>query len=705
MPPPVKHNPRAPTMKQFISMTGAGNSGGSITGPTGPQGPTGPTGPVGATGPTGSTGPTGATGVAGPTGATGPTGIAGTVGATGPTGVTGPTGPTGVAGPTGVTGAIGATGPAGATGPTGPAGSNGAVGATGATGPTGVTGATGPTGAGATGATGPTGPTGPTGSTGSAGATGPTGPTGATGTTGATGPSTAGGSSTIFVGSTPVTVTASAETTLSQSTGTGSATIAANTLSVGQVIRIRFHGVFSTPLMAPSPVFRLKYGSTVLVSQTVGGLVGSLTNAGWDAEFYITVLSLGASGTVEVQGVMNVESVTGNTGVATHYALDNTAAITIDTTTGNAIALTIQIGATGSSFSDREDVRESLLSAASVAASQIAGGTAGRFLVDNGTVGAWNSSAIQPWNTGISYAIGDLTLGSDTNLYRALTATSAHNPTTDGGTNWELYEVVANTTLSVATAGGSRFTDPTVAFTFTQNAFIRQGATVTISIGTGTFSIGAWTCNAACGERISIVGNGTANTILSFTGTNGITVSNSYTLGNLNSLKIGGDATAGKIGLYATNSATIICGSSMAINNFAISVKSEFKSNINCTSIVITNPGTTGFYASVGGYINCNLATITTLSTTTTALYSNIASAIEASGITVTGPVVAHGNGIYAENYSMIDASSSTVTKQTIGYFANVFSYINRNANTQSGNTTAYNPTLNTVGNGNSYIN
>ena len=151
----------------------AANSGGGVTGPTGP---------AGLQGTIGLQGPTGSVGVTGPTGA----------GLQGPTGTQGPTGPTGngvgIAGPIGPTGADGVTGAIGNTGPAGPTGANGATGLQGPAGPQGIQGLVGPTGAdGATGANGATGLQGPTGLQGIQGLVGPTGADGATGANGATG--------------------------------------------------------------------------------------------------------------------------------------------------------------------------------------------------------------------------------------------------------------------------------------------------------------------------------------------------------------------------------------------------------------------------------------------------------------------------------------------------------------------------------------
>jgi len=40
------------------------------------------------------------------------------------------------------------------------------------------------------------------------------------------------------------------------------------------------------------------------------------------------------------------------------------------------------------------------------------------------------------WNTNITYAIGDVIQTSDGNLWKAMTATSGNNPSSDDGTNW-----------------------------------------------------------------------------------------------------------------------------------------------------------------------------------------------------------------------------------------------------------------------------
>lgn len=202
-----------------------------------------------------------------------------------------------------------------------------------------------------------------------------------------------GGSSSIFVGSTPVTVASTtAETTFSQSTGTGSVTIGANVSAVGQAYRIYMAGVYSTDTLAPTATLKLYWGSTVILNTAISSLVGSAANKGWSSEIVLSVLTLGVSGTVEVQGNAIFQLVA--TGASLTVPLVNTSAITVDTTASALIKATITWSASSASNSItcREDVRQSLLAAGTVTAATVAGGTAGRILYDNGTNGVWSAA-------------------------------------------------------------------------------------------------------------------------------------------------------------------------------------------------------------------------------------------------------------------------------------------------------------------------
>lgn len=247
------------------------------------------TGPTGVTGPTGATGP--ATGATGATGDTGGAGVIGATGADGATGITGITGPTGAAGAQGTTGAAGVTGVTGATGPTG------VRGATGTTGPVGATGATGPTGStglvGATGATGANGPDGATGPAGAVGATGPTGITGASGpnptATAGFAANTAGGSITIAVGGTDLSLPNAQVLSANITVGSGNTVF---TVQPAGRYRISYHINTTLAILLGS---RLRING---VNNTASTILPLLSTSNYYNEIEI---DLGANSTIELQ--------------------------------------------------------------------------------------------------------------------------------------------------------------------------------------------------------------------------------------------------------------------------------------------------------------------------------------------------------------------------------------------------------------------
>lgn len=278
-------------------------SGMVIPGPAGQAGAVGPQGPAGSPGVFGLDGIDGQDSfpIPGPVGATGPTGVTGPQGSVGPPGSDGEEGPEGfgIPGPPGPTGPPGSTGSAGATGPQGLAGFPGFDGEEGPEGfglpgPAGVNGATG-----ATGATGPSGPVG----LGVPGMDGEEGPEGFA-IPGPMGPSGTNGTGVLVYQDGTVPGGNTIANTTADTAFASSYTIPANSLAVGNVIKVKLFGVYSTALVAPTLTLKFKVGATtVLASSAINTLVGSSTNLGWTAEATFIVTALGASGTFECQGL------------------------------------------------------------------------------------------------------------------------------------------------------------------------------------------------------------------------------------------------------------------------------------------------------------------------------------------------------------------------------------------------------------------
>lgn len=230
--------------------------------------------------------------------------------------------------------------------------------------------------------------------------------------------------------------------------------------------------------------------------------------------------------------------------------------------------------------------------------------------------------AIVLYNNAITYILGRLTLGSDGNIYRAIGSTIGNDPTTDGGTNWQLHTVNVNTSLSVVAAG--RFASIALAWTFLQNCRISSAATVTISVAIGTYTIAARAVfNHPNGDRIAIVGD-TAHTnvpqaILSFTGltspggtylanTNGaISVHSGHTLGLLDGFKILGPGVGTGTtlcGVMAFDGATIIMGTHMWVTDWPLPVVAYNGSYVLADGIHVANGGDGNLFAYNGSAIS-----------------------------------------------------------------------------------------------------
>ena len=116
--------------------------------------------------------------------------------------------------------------------------------------------------------------------------------------------------------------------------------IPANALAVGKVIRVTANGVYGTHSTAPTLIMRLRFGATDLAVSTTTTMTASQTNRGWRLEADLIVISIGATGTVEVQGQAAYSS--GTAGATINLDLKNTAVVTVDTT----VAQTLQVAVT-----------------------------------------------------------------------------------------------------------------------------------------------------------------------------------------------------------------------------------------------------------------------------------------------------------------------------------------------------------------------
>lgn len=135
-------------------------------------------------------------------------------------------------------------------------------------------------------------------------------------------------------------------------------TIPANTLKVGMLIRVEAWGVYTTPATAGTGRHKVKLGSTVILDTAAQTMTSSVTNRGWKLEGLIRVVSVGASGTVEAQGAVRLNT----TALASsHIDMENTATVTVDTTVAQDLQISYQAGTSNAqSFTLRNMVVEFL---------------------------------------------------------------------------------------------------------------------------------------------------------------------------------------------------------------------------------------------------------------------------------------------------------------------------------------------------------
>ncbi|MBI3308224.1 MAG: hypothetical protein HYZ79_02495, partial [Candidatus Melainabacteria bacterium] len=145
-------------------------------------------------------------------------------------------------------------------------------------------------------------------------------------------------SSTLFASTANVSIDgmSSTETSIIGS-GVGSLTIGANTLSVGDTLRIKAAGQYNTDGAAGSGTIKLKFGGTTLITSTTQALPNQITGS-WSIDCIVTIRAIGASGTAQPRG-LTILSTTSGTVSSIDMGVNST---TVDTTAANAVDLTWQ---------------------------------------------------------------------------------------------------------------------------------------------------------------------------------------------------------------------------------------------------------------------------------------------------------------------------------------------------------------------------
>lgn len=144
----------------------------------------------------------------------------------------------------------------------------------------------------------------------------------------------------LFSSTADATVASSTTETSIIGTGVGSATLPANFMVAGKVIRITVQGILSNTA-SPSLRIRVKFGSTFILDTGTVTLVGTLSNSHFKVSALLICRTAGASGTIMGSGDLRYDN--GTTGQTEGMA--NTAATTADTTTSSLIDVMLTWGA------------------------------------------------------------------------------------------------------------------------------------------------------------------------------------------------------------------------------------------------------------------------------------------------------------------------------------------------------------------------
>lgn len=183
--------------------------------------------------------------------------------------------------------------------------------------------------------------------------------------------------------------------------------------------------------------------------------------------------------------------------------------------------------------------------------------------------------------------------------------------------------------------------------------------------------------------------------VLTFTGVNGITVTDGCSIGNrwedkgIAYLMIVGDLTAGTFGISTLNSSSIFLENVIGVSNFPINVMATINSTVTVLKANILNSGK----SSIGGLYAGSASVINAAGVLSCGSVGYGANAY-LSGVCTIGDCVLCGNGIgqQAVQEGVINAMG-TVAYNTIGAYARGMSYNYYAATDKTGNTTDATPT------------
>ncbi len=127
--------------------------------------------------------------------------------------------------------------------------------------------------------------------------------------------------------------------------GSGSLTLPANYFAAaGDTVMIHAAGYYSTPIGPGTLRIRLKVGAATVLDTGAWTPQPSITNAVWELNTRVVARSVGVGGTVMSQGEFRPGA---GIPVGQDWPMLNTAAVALDTTAANAVALTAEWSAAG----------------------------------------------------------------------------------------------------------------------------------------------------------------------------------------------------------------------------------------------------------------------------------------------------------------------------------------------------------------------
>jgi hypothetical protein len=250
------------------------------------------------------------------------------------------------------------------------------------------------------------------------------------------------------------------------------------------------------------------------------------------------------------------------------------------------------------------------------------------------------------WKSTSTYAVGDL-VQENGNVYRAIKAvTIANQDPAKIFTDWELYDVRANTTLFIGP--DETFTTFLAAWNYALNARISPAVYLHLYIYTGhglanqSFSA-PFSLDHPFGASMSILGDNPSRITFTFSAqaSNGVVIDTGHSFGSISNITLSGPPAA--IGITALQNASVGMITGVQYSGFALLIEADtggsltFAANTNLSDFI-----STACRALDGGVVTFG------------------------SGLSINGELVA-GNGLVAMYGGQINAMNCSITGCDIG--------------------------------------